>query len=98
MDLATAGQTKAAVVWTIKSIQLPQVPVSWGSRLNPSPRPPLVYVWIAHHPRSSLCNVFDSAHVIVQVWGRSGPCGSGHIRTTPTQVLFILLILFASRH
>lgn len=68
-----------------------------GSRLNPNLRP-LTCVGISYHPKSPLCNVFDSAHVIVQVRGRSGPLGSGHIWTTPTQVLFILLILFASRH
>lgn len=44
MDLATTGQTKAAMAGTIKSIQLPQVPVSWGSWLTPSQRLPRVCV------------------------------------------------------
>lgn len=69
-----------------------------GYRLSPSQRPPRVWGYPTPTPKSPLCNVFDSAHVIVQIRGRSGPCGSGHIWTTPTQVLFVVLLLFASRH
>lgn len=81
----------------IKSTQLPRVPVSWGVQAESQPEA-IACVGISCHPRPPLCNVFDSAHVIVQVRGWSGPRGSGHVWTTPTQVLFVLLILFASRH
>lgn len=97
MDLATTGQTKAAMAGTIKSILLPQVPVSWGSWLTSQPEA-TACVGISCQSRPPLCNVFDPAHVIVQVRGWSGPRGSGHIWTTPTQVLFVLLILFTRRH
>lgn len=45
-----------------------------------------------------LCNLFDSAHVIVQVWGCSGPRGACHIPAAPTQVLFVFLIFFTGGH
>lgn len=57
MDLATTGQTKAAMAGTVKSIQLPQVPVSWGSWLTPSQRLTRVWGYAAnsgHHYAMSL--------------------------------------------
>lgn len=80
-----------------KILSAAQSPCELGVQAESQPEA-TACVWVSHHPRPPLRNVFDSAHVIVQVRGWSGPWGSGHIWTAPTQVLFILLIFFTSRH
>lgn len=62
-----------------------------GSRRCPTQSPP-------PGGTAPLCNLFVSAHVIVQVWGCSRPRGACHLWAAPTQVLFILLVLFAGGH
>lgn len=66
--------------------------VSWVPALSHTePRP-----WRAGD--APLCHLFDSAPVIVQVRGRSGPRGARRLWAAPSQGLFVLLVLLAGGH